>query len=80
MATVDKSDTRVREMFGQIAPNYDRMNHWLSLNVDRYWRWRTVRKLRPNRSEPILDVCAGTGCAECSSRRQSGRLPQGGRH
>ncbi len=48
-------------MFGEIAPNYDRMNHLLSMNVDHYWRWRTVRKLRPDDSAPILDVCTGTG-------------------
>jgi demethylmenaquinone methyltransferase/2-methoxy-6-polyprenyl-1,4-benzoquinol methylase len=59
--TVDKSGTRVRDMFGEIAPNYDRMNHLLSMNVDRYWRRRTVRKLKPNREFPILDCCSGTG-------------------
>jgi demethylmenaquinone methyltransferase/2-methoxy-6-polyprenyl-1,4-benzoquinol methylase len=48
-------------MFGEIAPNYDRMNHLLSMNVDRYWRWKAVRKLAPNRTDPILDVCTGTG-------------------
>ncbi len=58
---VDKSNERVRTMFSEIAPNYDRMNHLLSMNVDHYWRWRTVRKLKPNRSDPILDVCTGTG-------------------
>jgi demethylmenaquinone methyltransferase/2-methoxy-6-polyprenyl-1,4-benzoquinol methylase len=58
---VDKSDTRVREMFGQIAPKYDRMNHLLSMNIDRYWRWWTVRKLAPKGSDPILDLCTGTG-------------------
>lgn len=59
--TVDKSSDRVRKMFGEIAPKYDRMNHLLSMNVDRYWRWKTVRKLAPNQSDPILDVCSGTG-------------------
>lgn len=59
--TVDKSNDRVRKMFGEIAPNYDRMNHLLSMNVDRYWRWKTVCKLAPNRTDPILDVCTGTG-------------------
>ncbi len=59
--TVDKSDARVREMFGEIAPKYDRMNHLLSMNVDRYWRWRTVRLVRPDGNEPILDICTGTG-------------------
>lgn len=58
---VDKSDTRVRDMFGQIAPKYDRMNHLLSMNVDHYWRWYTVRKLRPHQEQPILDLCTGTG-------------------
>ena len=48
-------------MFGQIAPKYDRINHLLSMNVDRYWRWRTVRIVRPKMDEPILDVCTGTG-------------------
>lgn len=58
---VDKRDTRVRQMFGEIAPKYDRLNHLLSLQTDRYWRWRTVRKLKPRPGEPILDVCTGTG-------------------
>ncbi len=58
---VDKSDQRVRDMFGEIAPNYDRMNHLLSMNVDRYWRWKTVRRLAPNSTDPILDCCSGTG-------------------
>jgi demethylmenaquinone methyltransferase/2-methoxy-6-polyprenyl-1,4-benzoquinol methylase len=76
MSVIDKSDTRVREMFGQIAPKYDRMNHLLSLNVDRYWRWRTVRKLRPNRADPILDLCTGTGdLAFAFHRYTQGKAP-----
>lgn len=58
---VDKSDDRVRQMFAQIAGKYDRMNHLLSFNFDRYWRWRTVRIVRPQGDAPILDVCTGTG-------------------
>ena len=58
---VDKSDARVKRMFGQIAPRYDRMNHLLSMNVDRYWRWKTVRRVAPQGTAPILDVCTGTG-------------------
>lgn len=66
-AAVDKSNSRVREMFRQIAPRYDTMNHLLSLNIDRYWRWRAVRRLRINPGvpgldgAPILDTCTGTG-------------------
>ncbi len=59
--SVDKSGNRVREMFASIAPRYDRMNHLLSMNVDRWWRRQTVRTLRPRPNDRILDVCTGTG-------------------
>ena len=59
--TVDKSQQRVRRMFAEIAASYDRMNHLLSMNVDRYWRWKTVRIVTPSGNDPILDVCTGTG-------------------
>ena len=58
---IDKSGARVQRMFGEIAPHYDRMNHVLSLNIDRYWRSWTVHKLQPQPGEPILDICTGTG-------------------
>jgi demethylmenaquinone methyltransferase/2-methoxy-6-polyprenyl-1,4-benzoquinol methylase len=48
-------------MFGRIAGRYDFLNHLLSLNVDRYWRRRTVRIVPPRGPLPILDVCTGTG-------------------
>jgi demethylmenaquinone methyltransferase/2-methoxy-6-polyprenyl-1,4-benzoquinol methylase len=60
-ALLDKRETRIRTMFGNIAPRYDLLNHLLSLNVDRYWRWRTTRLAPPVGTEPILDVCTGTG-------------------
>lgn len=59
--TVDKSEARIRQMFGEIAGQYDFLNHLLSLNVDKYWRWRTVRKVPPRGEGPILDLCTGTG-------------------
>lgn len=48
-------------MFAEIADGYDRMNHLLSMNVDKYWRWRTVRMVAPRGDSPILDLCTGTG-------------------
>ena len=75
MAIVDKSGSRVKRMFGQIAPKYDRMNHLLSMNVDRYWRWRTVRRVPPQGTAPILDVCTGTGdLALAYCRRTRGQV------
>jgi demethylmenaquinone methyltransferase/2-methoxy-6-polyprenyl-1,4-benzoquinol methylase len=62
---LDKRETRIRRMFGSIAPRYDLLNHLLSLNVDRYWRWATTRLAPPvldgPGAGPILDVCTGTG-------------------
>ena len=51
----------VRAMFDNIAPAYDRLNHTLSLSVDRIWRRRVVRivgRLHPRR---VLDMATGTG-------------------
>jgi demethylmenaquinone methyltransferase/2-methoxy-6-polyprenyl-1,4-benzoquinol methylase len=73
---VDKSGQRVQRMFGEIAPRYDLLNHLLSLNVDRYWRWRTVRIVRAVSDQPILDVCTGTGdLAFAFYRRTRGAVP-----
>jgi demethylmenaquinone methyltransferase/2-methoxy-6-polyprenyl-1,4-benzoquinol methylase len=73
---IDKSSSRVQQMFGEIAPKYDLLNHLLSLNVDRYWRWRTVRIVRAKTDRPILDVCTGTGdLAFAFCRRTRGRVP-----
>jgi demethylmenaquinone methyltransferase / 2-methoxy-6-polyprenyl-1,4-benzoquinol methylase len=55
---------RVREMFTQIAPRYDLLNHLLSLQFDRLWRARVARLLKPILTRPeakVLDLCCGTG-------------------
>jgi demethylmenaquinone methyltransferase/2-methoxy-6-polyprenyl-1,4-benzoquinol methylase len=59
-------------MFGQIAPRYDFLNHLLSLGIDRYWRWRTVRRVQPEGTLPILDVCTGTGDLALAFDRAAG--------
>jgi demethylmenaquinone methyltransferase/2-methoxy-6-polyprenyl-1,4-benzoquinol methylase len=54
----------VRGMFGRIAPRYDLLNHLLSLNIDRYWRRRTVARVAGVLERPdarVLDLCCGTG-------------------
>ena len=55
---------KVREMFTQIAPRYDLLNHLLSLQLDRIWRTCTAKKLRPileRQDAIVLDLCCGTG-------------------
>ena len=58
---LDKSGDRVRQMFAEIAPRYDLMNHVLSLNIDTHWRAKTLRILKLAIGAPVLDVCTGTG-------------------
>lgn len=54
----------VREMFGRVAPRYDLLNHLLSGQIDRYWRRKLVRAVRPyldRDGSRIADLCCGTG-------------------
>lgn len=71
--TVDKSESRVRRMFGEISARYDFLNHLLSGGTDVYWRWRAVRLSRPTGAAPVLDVCTGTGDLALAYWRASGR-------
>lgn len=52
----------IRKLFDNIAPNYDKLNHILSLNIDKGWRRKAVREL-VNEHKPlkVLDVACGTG-------------------
>src|SRR5438552_9403520 len=75
-ALLDKREVRIRRMFANIAPCYDLLNHLLSLNVDKYWRWRTTRLVPPIGDAPILDLCTGTGdLALAYDRAARGRVP-----
>jgi demethylmenaquinone methyltransferase / 2-methoxy-6-polyprenyl-1,4-benzoquinol methylase len=59
-----EASQRVREMFTRIAPRYDLLNHLLSAQMDRVWRARVAKEMKPilNRSDAVvLDLCCGTG-------------------
>lgn len=59
-----EASKKVREMFTQIAPRYDLLNHLLSFELDRLWRARAAKQLRPILERPdatVLDLCCGTG-------------------
>ena len=64
-ATSEQDASRkVREMFTRIAPRYDLLNHLLSGQMDKRWRTRTARELRPileRADAQVLDLCCGTG-------------------
>src|SRR5262245_37708927 len=54
----------VEQMFDEIAPRYDFLNHTLSMNVDRLW-WRSTARsfqhILERHDARVLDLCAGTG-------------------
>ena len=51
----------VQRMFNDIAPGYDKLNHILSLNIDKCWRKKAVRKICAAQPSCVLDVACGTG-------------------
>ncbi len=63
--TDEKQASRwVQQMFADIAPKYDLLNHLLSFNIDRSWRKVLLKRLGPELARPdarILDLCCGTG-------------------
>ena len=53
--------SQVEAMFNNIAPTYDRLNHTLSLGIDRRWRRAAIDALKPFAPQTILDIATGTG-------------------
>ena len=51
----------VREMFDHIAPTYDKLDHVLSMNVDKLWRAQALKEIVDGSVQRILDVACGTG-------------------
>ena len=52
---------QVEQMFDNIAPTYDRLNHRLSWDIDRGWRRKAIRQLEPHKPQDLLDIATGTG-------------------
>ncbi len=52
---------QIAQMFDNISGNYDLLNHLLSMNIDKGWRRRAVKLLRPYQPKVLLDVATGTG-------------------
>src|SRR5947208_8923055 len=52
----------VKQIFSEIAPRYDLINHLLSLNIDRRWRRKAIARLGVERDQcgRYLDLCTGT--------------------
>lgn len=51
----------VEEMFDNIAPTYDTLNHRLSWDIDKRWRRKAIGMLANYKPAKILDIATGTG-------------------
>lgn len=52
---------QVALMFNNIARKYDFLNHVLSMGIDKLWRKKAVKLLKPLQPKRILDIATGTG-------------------
>ena len=65
----------IHELFNDISPDYDRLNHILSLNIDKIWRKRSVREIiDTDHPLEILDIACGTGDFSLAI---AGKMPEG---
>ena len=53
---------KIQDMFDSIAPEYDYLNHLLSMDIDKRWRKKAVLEIvDTDKPQRILDVACGTG-------------------
>lgn len=60
-STKGKKAEQVEQMFDNIAPAYDKLNHILSFSIDKIWRRKAIKWLKQYNPETIMDVATGTG-------------------
>jgi len=60
MKTYSFHPESIRNLFNNIAPTYDFLNHLLSLRRDVYWRKMAVREFKGSNGW-MLDIATGTG-------------------
>ena len=56
-----EKSSQVEQMFDNIAPTYDKLNHRLSWDIDKGWRKRAIKALVPYNPASLLDIATGTG-------------------
>lgn len=51
----------VAQMFDNISGRYDFLNHFFSMGIDKRWRKKVIKRLKPFQPKIILDIATGTG-------------------
>lgn len=58
--TAGTKKQEVEQMFDNISPRYDFLNHFLSMGIDIRWRKKAIRLLKEYHPKSILDIATGT--------------------
>lgn len=73
-AGLDKSGRAIQDMFAEVAPRYDLLNHLLSASLDIVWRRRAAAVLGLPQGSEVLDLCCGTGDQAVALRQRGARV------
>lgn len=57
----ESKKSEVKQMFDNISPKYDFLNHFLSVGIDKLWRKKAIKQLESIQPKRILDLASGTG-------------------
>lgn len=60
---------QVADMFNNISGRYDFLNHFLSMGIDKSWRRKAIKLLKPFEPKLILDIATGTGDFAIAARK-----------
>ncbi len=70
----EEKTRRVGAVFSSVARRYDLMNDLMSAGLHRQWKDLFVRRVRPRKSESILDMAGGTGDVAFRLARNGARV------
>lgn len=61
---------QIAEMFDNVSPKYDFLNHLLSGGIDFWWRKKAISMLRSEKPKLVLDIATGTGDLAIEAMKQ----------
>ena len=59
--TGERKKNFVENMFDKISTKYDIFNHVSTFYIDKYWRYKFIKKLNLKNESHVLDIATGTG-------------------
>jgi demethylmenaquinone methyltransferase/2-methoxy-6-polyprenyl-1,4-benzoquinol methylase len=66
-----KKKAFVTNVFNEIAPKYDFVNHLLSFGIDYWWRKKLINIMSKGKPHSILDIATGTGILAIKSAKKT---------